>query len=270
MNLREQYETDGFVVVPSGVGSVVLGNAIEDCARVVKDGSARLQPRQYHYSDGPRVFELWKSSQAVRDIAYAPSVVEAIKELSGAVPRPAQVISMAKGSQQPLHMDAIHFSTSPEGRMIAVWTALEDIDEESGPLLYVPGSHVLPAWDFGHLGLMRTKNGEQFENYHRYEEFVARVAAPMRKERFVGKAGDTFIWGLNLIHGGAPILDPKKTRNSQVTHYYLPPLERAFAPMIEDPEVPGPFLKSCRWFDRAGQLHPIDRNRVRPLTSYGS
>ncbi len=38
---------------------------------------------------------------------------------------------------------------------------------------------------------------------------------------FCPKKGEALIWSANLLHGGAVQKDPKRTRWSQVTHYYF-------------------------------------------------
>ena len=45
------------------------------------------------------------------------------------------------GSEQEAHIDAAFFYTQPETSMAGVWTAFEDIAEQSGPLFYVDQSH---------------------------------------------------------------------------------------------------------------------------------
>jgi hypothetical protein len=40
-------------------------------------------------------------------------------------------------------------------------------------------------------------------------------------ERLVCDKGTALVWASNLLHGGAPIVDPGSTRMSQVTHYYF-------------------------------------------------
>ena len=36
--------------------------------------------------------------------------------------------------------------------MVGIWVALEDVDEECGPLVYYPGSHKLPIYLNEHVG----------------------------------------------------------------------------------------------------------------------
>jgi hypothetical protein len=253
---REAYEREGFVVIPSGLPDEVL-----DAARLA---AGPLQPAQYHYSDGPRIFEAWKTSDAVRAVAFAEPVLQAIRELHGTEPRALQTINFRKGSNQPMHQDGIHFQTSPLGRMVGAWCALEDMDERNGTLCYVPGSHRLGYLGWQALWFRRCKVGAQFEQYHAYEARIRTLAEIGARRGDFGKPtplvcrkGDVFLWGLELLHGGWPIADPARTRFSQVTHYFLPPVDFGWAPMFSDPGKGVYLKKSMRWFDREGNLHDL-------------
>ena len=49
--------------------------------------------------------------------------------------------------------------------MCGVWTALEDIDEECGPLIYYPGSHKWPIYTNEHIGVRaqdKARTGHQY------------------------------------------------------------------------------------------------------------
>ncbi|MDB5193249.1 MAG: phytanoyl-CoA dioxygenase [Segetibacter sp.] len=54
-----------------------------------------------------------------------------------------QTLNFIKGSNQRAHSDSIHMTTYPLGYLIAVWIALEDTNDNNGPLFYYPGSHKL-------------------------------------------------------------------------------------------------------------------------------
>jgi hypothetical protein len=43
----------------------------------------------------------------------------------------------------------------------------------------------------------------------------------LKEARFTARRGQALIWAANLLHGGAPQLNPDLTRWSQVTHYYF-------------------------------------------------
>lgn len=216
------------------------------------------QPKGYTFNPaGRRVFEGWKTSQSVRDVAFAEPVLEAIRQMYGADPVPFQTINFDRGSNQKAHADSIHFATKPRNRIVGAWVALEDIHPDSGPLFYVPESDGMPFVDFRVLGLPVASMDQQYEDYSRYDQFMENLirANEWTKTPFLGKAGEAFVWGIDMLHGGLPILDHSLTRHSLVVHYYLPPLDFAYAPMFGTEECP--YRKSGRWFSKDGRLHEL-------------
>ena len=55
-----------------------------------------------------------------------------------------------------------------------------------------------------------------------YEDHIAKEIEQhhLKKEYFLAKKGDLFIWHANLLHGGEPILKKGATRKSMVVHYF--------------------------------------------------
>ena len=47
-------------------------------------------------------------------------------------------------SRHPLHQDLYYFPFRPADRIVAAWTALEDVTIENGCLMLIPGSHISP------------------------------------------------------------------------------------------------------------------------------
>jgi hypothetical protein len=103
--------------------------------------------------------------------------------------------------------------------MAGVWVALEDIDADNGPLHYVPGSHLLPVFGPDQLDLA----GDFAAGYAEYEDFVEALvdARGMERKTIEVPRGRAVVWAANVLHGGSPVLDPARTRSSQVTHYYF-------------------------------------------------
>ncbi len=133
-----------------------------------------------------------------------------------------QSINFLKGSEQKTHSDSIHMSSFPLGNLIAIWVALEDIDETNGALHYYEGSHQLPYYmnpDFGNQG---TKFMLGKKSYYDYENMIEQkiIEHKLEKTVFKAKKGDIFIWHANLLHGGEPHLDKTKSRKSMVFHYF--------------------------------------------------
>lgn len=160
--------------------------------------------------------------ESVRAVAEHPKILEYVRMLSGRKASPFQTLNFKQGTQQPAHSDLIHFSTFPQGMMLAVWVALEDIHNDSGPLVMYPGSHRADVAYYEDLEIWA--ENESWEGpYRQYEERLqARVLAKLPPPRSVLlQRGDAFVWAANLYHGGSPIRDPSRTRMSQVTHYWL-------------------------------------------------
>ena len=53
-------------------------------------------------------------------------------------------LTFETGTEQSAHIDSIFFFTQPIHTMAGCWTALEDINEEAGPLFYIESSHKFP------------------------------------------------------------------------------------------------------------------------------
>lgn len=255
LRVEHFYREFGYTSLPTLIDESTL-----DLAREAKGPP---QPEGYRYNkDGHRVFEGWRgndaAADAVRKIAWAPAIISLLRVLYKAEPRPLQTINFDRGSNQPLHQDGIHFQTEPLGRMVGVWVALEDMDEDNGTLCYVPRSHGLGFMGWQALGLEKAKVGKQFPDYYEYEKRLANVAQTYGKaEPFVCKKGDALVWGLNLLHGGHPVRDPSRTRHSLVIHYAFTDARFGWAPMFSDPDQGEYRVKSMRWFDLMGKRHPL-------------
>lgn len=165
-----------------------------------------------------RVLDGWMFQEDVRALAIAEPVLERLRLLYRREPIAFQTLNFDVGTQQRAHSDIIHFNCVPRRFMCGVWIALEDIDAENGPLFYYPRSHRLPEYLMVDLGLPGHPDA-----YFLYEDFIERMVAAEGLERVEVrlKRGQALVWSANLVHGGAPVLDPARTRHSQVTHYYF-------------------------------------------------
>jgi hypothetical protein len=169
-----------------------------------------------------RVQDAWRFDDNVRDIAGNAKIVALLSALYGRPAFPFQTLNFPVGTQQPVHSDHVHFSSIPERFMCGVWVALEDVDEDNGPLFYYPGSHRWPCFGNEQLGVSRDASSPQaaIVNYIDLYEAMPRQLGVAR-ETFVARKGQALIWASNLLHGGSQRNDPKRSRWSQVTHYYF-------------------------------------------------
>ncbi|WDI32165.1 phytanoyl-CoA dioxygenase family protein [Hyphococcus flavus] len=200
VRLAEDFRRDGYLKLALDFDPATL-DAVEAETRALH-GCAR------------RVQHLWRRSAAIRDLACAPQVLSLLSALYGRRAFPFQTLNFPIGTQQRTHSDTFHFHSAPSRYMCGVWVALEDIDEDNGPLHYFPGSHALPIFTLEDIGS---------HHYGDYETYVAKLLhrCGFKKELGLMKRGEVLIWSANLFHGGERIKDPARTRLSQVTHYYF-------------------------------------------------
>jgi ectoine hydroxylase-related dioxygenase (phytanoyl-CoA dioxygenase family) len=232
ISMAKKFNEEGYIIVDLDLDDEIIESVKQDVKK-----SDKHQENFYHYSDSPRVFEAWKYSKSIRYLANHPKIINALEFLYNRKALPFQTINFIKGSNQPLHSDAIHFHSIPYNWVAASWIALEDMDEDNGTLVYCPKSNKLPIFDFKSINLNPTKYGEQAENYKKYEEFIEQVVKSNNFEikPFTAKKGQALIWSANLLHGGLKIKDNSRTRWSQATHYYFEGCEKYYAPMFSDP-----------------------------------
>jgi ectoine hydroxylase-related dioxygenase (phytanoyl-CoA dioxygenase family) len=157
---------------------------------------------------------------AIRELWLHPKILRTLDLIFESPARPCQSLTYVFGSQQEYHQDTIHLTSFPAGRMCGVWTALEDVQPDSGELVVYPGSHRLPRL------YMRTANIPKVKDD--WSEFGAKAVAAwtdlmggaFKRKVYRPKAGTVLVWHENLMHGGSMRLDMSQSRRSIVGHYF--------------------------------------------------
>lgn len=115
----------------------------------------------------------------------------------------------ANTETQP-HQDCWYLDTVPNGHLLAVWIALEDIDERAGRFFVVPKSHRL---DF-HSDTPGLSHEDWIARVRNYvNTHPEEVYAPALRK------GDVLFWNSHTIHGALPTKDPSFSRRSLTAHY---------------------------------------------------
>ncbi len=215
--IASEYYENGFIVINN-----IFSNELIDKVKseMNEKGFNENFPIQT-FRNNIRIQDLWQYSDAVKELACHPKIMDTLKMLYEREPVPFQTLNFKVGTQQKAHSDTLHFSSLPARYMCGVWVALEDITEDNGPLFYYPGSHRNPEYNFSDF--KNTTEDTSYENYPEYETFMEDLMekSSYKKKKFLAKKGDVLIWSSNIIHGGSPVEDPQSTRYSQVTHYYF-------------------------------------------------
>lgn len=169
-----------------------------------------------------RIQDAWTFDEDVRAIAGNAQILTLLERLYGRRPFPFQTLNFPLGTQQAAHSDSVHFSSIPERFMCGVWLAMEDIHPDAGPLFYIPGSHRWPI--ISNLMIGRRGHGTALASAQDPYGSAWRAmqdANDAGEERFLARKGQALIWCANLLHGGSPQVDHRRTRWSQVTHYFF-------------------------------------------------
>ena len=129
------------------------------------------------------------------------------------------------GTQQTVHRDTPHFATWPRGYFFGVWTALEDVNADNGPLFYCKAAHraAIDEHDIYRQSRTHLAAANPQEQLHHaldlYNGAVIRIAEnygpPLAIEL---QAGDTVIWHPETPHGGMQVANAHATRWSIVFH----------------------------------------------------
>lgn len=214
--LKADFADHGYVIIDSQLAPETLDGAIDDLAKHF--GHNREVPIHVPFSDYGRIQDAWHISQHVLKIALCSNVKRTVEQLYEKPSQAFQTLNFHKGTKQPIHSDTIHFNCEPFGAMCGVWTALEDISAEQGPLVFYPGSHKLAEMNYQDFGL--TADAGSYETYlEKLKELIQEHG--FQPKYGILKKGQSLIWQANLIHGGAPQTDGTLSRHSQVTHHYL-------------------------------------------------
>ena len=209
------YNKNGFVILNGFLSDDIVNEVNQDIERLKSNGTL-----SFKYNG--KLNQAIKYSEVIKSIGLDKSLNKILKHLFKAPAKLFHSINFIKGSEQDAHSDSIHMTTFPLGGLLGVWIALEDTDENNGPLHYYPGSHTLPYY----LNTEYDNEGTRFmigdKNYDAYEEMINGKIKSLGIEKrvFKAKKGDVLIWHANLIHGGEPQKDPDRTRKSMVFHYF--------------------------------------------------
>ena len=217
---------DGYIVAEHLVGDDYLEYVWNADERSIGEGSI-VPPQEPAYEGDTvpgRVLNPHFSVGAIEELMQLPEITRLIELPLCANTIAFQSISGHKASQQAVHSDSIHMTTYPQGYLVAIWIAFEDIDPHSGPLTYYPGSHRLPYLFAKDVGIPveddRSPNYGNFDALYTPEIECLANESGIRPAYFHAKRGDVLFWHANLIHGGSPRHDAMLTRKAFVFHYF--------------------------------------------------
>ncbi len=164
-----------------------------------------------------KISDLYLVSPAIRELLLAPKLVSLLRLLLDEDPVLCNSLNLEKSSEQDNHVDGIYMTPLTEGKLVAIWIALEDIRLDAGPLRLFPGSHKVPPYTFSD-GTRHSIDAEMPQWGAAMQSELDRRG--LRPVAVPAAAGDLIVWHSDLLHGAEPIRDPSATRRSMVSHYF--------------------------------------------------
>jgi phytanoyl-CoA hydroxylase len=170
---------------------------------------------------GYRIADLHSHSEAALDLYLHPEIFRMVELILDEKAVAFQSLYFQFGSEQALHRDPMFVVTQPPSHLVAAWIALEDITPECGPLVYAPGSHRMPWFEFEKDTVNLSQKAGAVEKRKAWADYRKRMIEEMGLEvkAFTAQRGDVFIWHGGLLHGGARVENERSTRKSFVVHF---------------------------------------------------
>lgn len=215
----------GVAIIPAAHDPDLCKEVINDYMNYAKINHIYVQQNLDNLGREKRLvnFHLW--SDAAAKIGTNPKIMSILDYLFNQESSIYTSLTFKYGSQQPVHRDTPHFATWPKNYFFGIWTALETIKPDAGPLFYHPKAHRFTLntkqyWDEARLRLPHSDRAEQLHMaLDLYNGEVIRTAPNISEAIILDlKVGDTVIWHPELPHGGTPSIDPHLTRWSIVFH----------------------------------------------------
>ena len=216
---------DGITVIRGAHAPALCKAVVADYQRYVDTHREYVMQNLDALGREKRLVNFHRWSSAAAQIGTNRKVMEILDLMFDTETAVYTSLTFKYGTQQPVHRDTPHFATWPPKRFAGVWTALETISPDAGPLFYHPGAHrfTIDPQRFMNEAKQRlpgAPTGEQLlMALDLYNGEVIRTAPTVSDAKTLElQIGDTVIWHPELPHGGSPAADPHHTRWSIVFH----------------------------------------------------
>lgn len=168
----------------------------------------------------------YMSKDTIKDLCLYEPLSEKLKELIGHEMGMHLNLTGWKSTERNFHQDDYLNPPFVMTHYAAVWFALDDIHEDSGPFEYIPGSHKWPLLRrdkvLAQVSPSEAANPAWPATTERFvvpavEAKIAEMGMPSQK--FIAKKGDILIWHGALVHRGTKPNNPDLFRKTIITHF---------------------------------------------------
>lgn len=232
--MLRDFREDGFMCLPQAVPHRVIDRVLADVEQAWKTTPRLLVvspsfPRPVDIGEiaqvpgfrgtSYRYLDFHNVSEAAADIMCAPQVLRFVNLYFDESIASMQTLLFENGTQQLAHQDFPYVHSLRPAFLAGVWVALEDANEDAGPLFYYPKSHrLVDKFRFDDGSILAQGDGPHVRRYERYLESECQ-RLKLERTIFLPKKGDALVWHSALVHGGTRRTNLAKTRKSLVSHY---------------------------------------------------
>jgi len=212
---------DGYTVLRNLPNAALCDKAVADYYKYCDEEHAEARGKK------SRIANFHVYSEAALSLLLDPQLMALLDVVFGYEAVLWTSLTFEYGTEQRLHRDSPHFDTRPPGFYFGVWTALEDVSPESGPLSFIPGGHRIPS-SFDVKGMAKFLCSEYPDEPVHYNYLLEAFdrdgeqqceKAGLKPRSVEMKKGEKLIWHHWMPHGGSRALNPELTRRSIVGHY---------------------------------------------------
>lgn len=234
MNVKEYFDTNGYVVVPQLVPAERVDHFLERYNQEIlpsrhpffRQNTNRYEANQVNqYGYVEQAFldvhdyqNFTEFSTCAKEIFCAEFMHQVLREITGSTTcHLMQTMLFDANTETPPHQDWWYLDSVPNGHLLAAWIALEDIDEKAGRFYVLPQTMTVDL----HSDTPELPHSQWLQRVRQYvDDHRDRIYAPALKK------GDVLFWNSRTIHGALPTIDPSCSRKSLTAHYL--PSEYAF------------------------------------------
>lgn len=214
---RDQFESQGFVRIPGRLNE----EAVQQLQQSVLMAFGGHHP-------GVRA-DAWQYSGYLQALVTARLLLQFGQSMYDAKLRPHRSETFAVSPELPYHAAGMWLaSMEPQGRSCCIWTALEDMTPDNGPLVLFPGTQAMGLTSMRELGGV----GAAFlELYYR----AVLKCVELRSPTYVYlRRGESCLLHSNLIHGTARRRNPMASLMCHRTWYAVEGAETYYVPVNSD------------------------------------
>lgn len=227
MDIRDYFETNGYVVLRNLISSDLINKLLELYAQQIvpsKHPFFRQDTNAYElnelnefgyvkqaFLDIHDYKKFPEFSTRAKEIFCSDTMQQALKQITASTSfNLMQTMLFDANTETVPHQDWYYLDTVPNGHLTAAWIALENIDVKAGRFYVIPKSINVDLHS-------DTPNLPHSKWLVRMEEYVEankdKIEAPSLNK------GDVLFWNSRTIHGALPTVDKRFSRKSLTAHY---------------------------------------------------